>query len=296
MTLSRVSTVTILLTFISAAAGAQNISGNLEIHEFESTVFDNTRKLRVWLPPGYHDQSNENRQYPVLCLNDGQNLFDANTALFGNHEWKADEAASELIESEVISPLIIVGIDNAGRRGRAREYLPYPDEFLDPPEPNPQGFKYPKFLKSEVIPFIERKYRVDTAKSGRVLGGSSYGALIAAYVAFSNPDLFSGLLLESPSFYVNDNQVLNFADSNEVYLDRIYMRVGTNELGREDCAEHPGNQEAVNGVKEMSNILQQKGLVEGVDLSVNIEPCAKHTELAWARRLPAALEFLYGFN
>lgn len=125
------------------------------------------------------------------------------------------------------------------------------------------------------------------------MGGSSYGALIAAYVAFSSPDLFSGLLLESPSFYVNDNRILNLADSSEVYLDHIYMGVGTNEPGLEDCAEHPGNQEAVHGVKAMSEIFQQKGLAEGEDLFVNIEPCAKHTELAWGRRLSAALEFLF---
>lgn len=201
--------------------------------------------------------------------------------------------ASKLIESEIILPIIIVGVDNAGRRGRAREYLPYPDEFLDPPEPDLQGYKYPKFLESEVIPFIERRYSVDMTRSGRVLGGSSYGALIAAYVVFSNPDLFSGLFLESPSFYVNDNRILNLADSSEVYLDHIYMGIDTNELGLEDCAEHPGNQEAVNGVKAMSEIFQQKGFIEGEDLIVNIEPCANHTEFAWARRLPAALEFLF---
>ena len=50
-----------------------------------------------------------------------------------------DETLTGLLGEGRIPPLIAVGIDNAGRSGRAKEYLPYPDEFLDPPEPSPQG-------------------------------------------------------------------------------------------------------------------------------------------------------------
>ena len=50
-------------------------AGDLRLREFRSRFFRNTRFLRVWLPPGYDDAENSTRRYPVLYLNDGQNLF-----------------------------------------------------------------------------------------------------------------------------------------------------------------------------------------------------------------------------
>jgi enterochelin esterase-like enzyme len=69
------------------------------------------------------------------------------------------ETVDELVSSGRIEPIIVVGIDNAGRRLRPREYLPYPDDTRSPPEPDPQGKLYPLFLLNEVIPFVEARYR-----------------------------------------------------------------------------------------------------------------------------------------
>ena len=112
------------------SAGAQqcgtnqnsSVTGDLRLHEFRSRVFHNVRLLRVWLPPCYDDPGNE-RGYPVLYLNDGQNLFDRTTAHTGI-EWQADETADRLIREQKIPPMIIVGIDNA-QKDRLKEYLPY---------------------------------------------------------------------------------------------------------------------------------------------------------------------------
>jgi len=272
----------------------QNVVGELRVQELESTVFHNTRNIRIWLPPGYDSSATSETLYPTLYLNDGQSLFDASTSLFGEEEWRVDEVADSLIMLAEIPPVIIVGIDNAGRRGRAKEYLPYPDEYIDPPEPNPQGGLYPEFLRRDVIPFVEKHYRVKGAKSDRYLGGSSYGALISQFVAIDSPDLFAGYLLESPSFYVENNRILNLTEQSDTIPGRVYLGVGTNELALDGCPVHPGNQEAIAGVKRMAEILRAKGLESGKSLYVNIESCAEHRESAWARRLSTALSFLLG--
>src|SRR5258706_15525805 len=62
---------------------AQPATGDLRLHEFRSRIFDNTRFLRVWLPLGADDPPNAGRRYPVLYLNDGQNLFEASTSFNG---------------------------------------------------------------------------------------------------------------------------------------------------------------------------------------------------------------------
>lgn len=271
------------------------VTGDLRIEELQSDVFHNTRKLRVWLPPGYDDPANGERTYPVLYLNDGQNVFDAKTALFGPHEWRADETATDLVRRGTIPPLVIVGIDDAGRRGRAHEYLPWPDRYLEPPEPHPEGDRYGDFLAREVLPFVEARYRVSRDPAGRALGGSSYGALVALRVAELRPDLFTRLLLESPSFYVDDDHVLRALDPSTVGLDRVYLGVGTNELGLDACPEgNEGNTEAVYGVERAATLLARAGLQPASGLELTVEKCGEHGEAAWARRLPGALTFLFG--
>jgi len=64
--------------------------------------------LRVWLPPGYGSPEHAAERYPVLYLNDGQDLFDACTSLFNSEEWGVDETTTALIQHGKIPPVIIV--------------------------------------------------------------------------------------------------------------------------------------------------------------------------------------------
>jgi hypothetical protein len=61
----------------------------------------------------------------------------------------------------------------------------------------------------------------------------------------------------------------------------------------ENCAQHPGNVEAVNGVRRLSDILSKSGM-QTEQIHVLIENCAVHSQAAWARRFPVALRFLFG--
>ena len=96
----------------------------------------------VWLPPGYDEGENSGRRYPVLYLNDGQNLFEPSTSFTGV-EWGVDETADRLIRDRVVPPMIIVGIDNTGK-DRFREYMPH--RSLQPVMLRVQGQRYPNFL------------------------------------------------------------------------------------------------------------------------------------------------------
>ena len=98
--------------------------GVLEIIPFTSKIFHNTRMLRVWLPANYGSPRNAHRSYPVLYMQDAQNLFDDATSNAG--EWHVDETVDHLVGSFKIPPMIVVGIDHAGEK-RSSEYLPYPD-------------------------------------------------------------------------------------------------------------------------------------------------------------------------
>src|ERR1039457_1330580 len=138
-----------------------SVLGELEIVTFNSKIFRNIRNLRVWLPGNYFAPVNRNKHYPVLYMQDGQNLFDEATAF--NHEWRVDDTIEFLTGSMRNGPMIVVGIDNAGGR-RANEYLPYSDpdntELGKPASQDIHGKEYADFVIKEVMPFIQKKYRV----------------------------------------------------------------------------------------------------------------------------------------
>ncbi len=266
---------------------------SLRLHTLQSKIFANTRQIRVLLPPGYDLPANRSRRYPVLYLNDGQNLFNVSTSVFNPMEWKADETSAQLIKQKLIMPLIIVGVDNAGRRGRANEYLPYEDKFLTPALPMPDGKKFPTFLTDEVMPFVNQIYRTRTDEAGTGIGGSSYGAIAALFTVMTKPGVFGKLLLESPSLYIKESQLLKDAQNASRWPDKVYIGVGTNEEGQQKCRPGDRSQDVVQDALKLERTLRNAGL-DKHRLVVRIEECAAHNETAWAGRFPVALKFLYG--
>jgi predicted alpha/beta superfamily hydrolase len=266
------------------AIRAGGATGDLRIHEFRSRIFRNTRYLRVWLPPGYDAGENAGRHYPVLYLNDGQNLFETSTA-FAGVEWQADEAADRLIREGSVPPLIVVGIDNTGK-DRIREYMPH--RSMLPMRLRAQGKYYPDFLMKEVMPFVQRQYRVATSPEQTGLGGSSLGALIALYTVIVRPGDFGRLLLESPSLWASQRQLIKESRSVRTWPERIFLGVGTAEAGAAERSRY-----VVDDVRELSAIMRRAVLSEK-RLRLVIRDGAGHNEGAWAERFPEALRFLYG--
>jgi predicted alpha/beta superfamily hydrolase len=263
---------------------AQAATGDLRLHEFSSRIFRNTRFLRVWLPPGYDDPENAGRHYPVFYLNDGQNLFEAATSFTGI-EWQVDETGDRLIREGVVPPMIIVGVDNAGR-ARIGEYMPH--RSLHPMMMRAHGTRYPAFLFKEVFPFMARNYRVATGPENTGLGGSSLGALISLYTAAVRPGVIGRLLLESPSLWASNRQLIRQSRGVKRWPERVFLATGTAEAGRQDK-----DQSMVDDVRELAAILRRAGL-DDTRLRLVIDDGASHHETAWARRFPEALAFLFG--
>jgi enterochelin esterase-like enzyme len=269
---------------VSAPIRATAAVGDLRLHEFRSRVFRNTRFLRIWLPRGYDDRENADRRYPVLYLNDGQNLFEPATSFTGI-EWQVDEAADKLIREGAIAPMIVVGIDNAGR-ARIREYMPH--RSLHPMMMRVQGKHYPDFLMREVMPFVSHNYRVATGPENTGLGGSSLGASIALYTVIARPGAIGRLLLESPSLWASHRQLITDSRGVRIWPERVFLAAGTAEAGSAQRSRT-----VVDDVRELAGILRRAVLSEK-RLRLAIEDGAGHNESAWAGRFPEALQFLFG--
>jgi len=268
------------------------VIGWLEIVPFQSKIFHNTRMLRVLVPANYFSPHNAHRSYPVLYMQDGQNLFDQVTSAHG--EWRMDETVEHLVGSFKIPPMFVVGIDNAGEKDRAAEYLPYPDPRNKQDNVSEasgvHGKEYVRFLLTEVMPFIEKYYRVSRGAANTGLGGSSYGADITLYTALNHPGVFGHVLVESPPLWIGDDQLLKDAEKAAALPQKMYLGIGTKEAPYGDPQQ---SEPAVKQVKELEDILRKKGMGSS-RLKVVIEEGGEHNEAAWSRRLPEALMFLYG--
>jgi predicted alpha/beta superfamily hydrolase len=272
-----------LATDFASAPGAVG-GGELRLHEFRSRTFRNNRFLRVWVPAGYDLAENSGKKYPVFYLNDGQNLFESATSFTGI-EWQVGETAGRMIREGLIPPTIFVGIDNA-RLERIKEYLPY--RSINPMVLRPRGMLYPEFLVKEVMPFVARQYRVAKGAEHTALGGSSLGGLISLYVAIARPGVFGFVLLESPSLWVANRQLLRECRGVRNWPEKVFVGVGTREVGREDK-----DLQTIENVRELERILRRSRLDER-RLRLEIADGATHSEGAWAARFPDALRFFFG--
>ncbi len=277
------------VTTITSFDKDHTVIGWLEIVPVESKIFHNTRMLRVLVPANYFSPHNVHRSYPVLYLQDGQNLFDEATSPKG--EWHVDETVEHLVGGFKIPPMFVVGIDNAGE-ARSSEYLPYPDPLNGKDgvadEKNLHGKEYARFLTTEVMPFIEKRYRISRGAMNTGVGGSSYGGDIALYTALQYPGLFGHVLVESPELWIGKNQLTKDAEKARELPRKMYIGIGTAEAG-----EPTRSTDIVNQVRDLEAVLVKRGMGAG-RLRVAIEEGGQHDEAAWSRRLPDALLFLYG--
>lgn len=262
--------------FTGVAAAQSSRSGVVKL-EFTSKVFHNRRTLRVLLPRGYSERQNASRRYPVLYLNDGYAVF---------AYWNAEDAIHKLAKAQTIEPVILVGIDNAGERERANEYLPYADDSLQPPLPHPQGQSYPRFLVDEVMPLINRKFRTKTDANSTGLGGASYGSYISLYTATHTQGMIGKLLLESTPLYIADFRILEDVRNAKGLPMRVSIEAGSKETPDDEINQH---------VAENARKLEA-AIHEAAPKSrtrVIIEQGGEHNSESWKRRLPDALRFLY---
>lgn len=147
------------------------------------------RRIWIYLPEGYEKNKKE---YPVMYMHDGQNIFDVYTAGFG--EWGVDECLDSLINAGK-QACIVVGIDNGPKR--LNEYNPFTFRNFGEAE----GDRYLDFIVQTLKPFIDKKYRTLSSKENTIIAGSSMGGLLSYYAMIKQPQVFGKAGIFSPAFW-----------------------------------------------------------------------------------------------
>jgi enterochelin esterase family protein len=227
--------------------------GTLESMEFTSRRLDNTRKVQLYLPPGY--DSKLERRYPTLYVHDGSDYLE---------HGKMANALDNLIASGKIEPLIVVFVDPVERR---REYG--------------TNDRYVAFLEKELVPWVDGHLRTLQGPEKRGVMGASMGGLISLYSAFNHPDVFRLVGLQSAALLNDTSRILEAMEKAPAKPLRIYTDIGSYE--RWDIFEsYPEDH------MQFHKILREKGY----DYKW-IEVPQGHAWGSWRNRLDELLVFLY---
>ncbi len=271
-----------LLTLLLAAQQERtpSLTGRIEpMPAVRSQVLGNSRDVLVYLPPQY--ASEPKRRFPVLYLHDGQNVFDGATSYIPNQEWRCDETAEALIGAGLIEPIIMVAIPNMGVE-RANEYLPTTKK-LQGSEVGGKAPLYLKFVRDELKPAIDSKYRTKAGTADTGLCGSSFGGIATLYLGLWAPKTFGKLAVVSPSVWWDDRKALDFvADFKSTPRPKVWLDMGTKE-----------GEDGIRDARELRDRFLKSGWRAGKDFAYYEDGFAAHNEAAWARRFPAMLMFLF---
>jgi enterochelin esterase-like enzyme len=212
--------------FLSLATlqGAFGQNGSLLDTNLSSHFFGWDRGVHIYLPPSYPTQPQ--RRYPVLYLQDGQNVFSSagTNAAFGWGSWQLDRTVDALCRAGKMQEIIMVAVDNSF--ARLEEYN---GRHHGPEETAPDtAFEiYEAFLIMELKPQIDREYRTLPDAAHTAVVGSSLGGLCSLALAWDHPEIFGGAVSLSGAFQVDRTNFLNGVLKNyqgkakpfRVYLD-----------------------------------------------------------------------------
>lgn len=264
---------------LSAPPPSEPLHPRVHRHEgFASRFLPGERTLWVYVPPGY--EPGERRSYPLLVLQDGQNLFDPETAFVRGRTWRVAEQADAAIEAGEVEPLVIAGVAHGGER-RLAEYTPTRDWKLGGGE----GRQYGQMLIREVLPFLRTEYRLASGAGETGLGGSSLGGLVSLWLGLQYPEIFGKLAVLSPSVWWNHRFIVRHVQEVAPELarrPRIWLDAGDQE-GRRTLAD----------AELLAARLRAQGWRDEVDLHFEAIAGGTHDEASWAERVRPMLRFLF---
>jgi len=228
------------------------------------------RDIIVWLPPDYN--KNTIRHYPVLYMNDGQNIFDPETSSFGV-DWQIDETADSLIRNNIVRPMIIVGVYNTQDRN-----LDY--------SPGKKGKAYMEFLVHKVKPLIDSAFRTKPGRKYTAIGGSSMGGLISFMLVWNYNSIFSKAVCMSPALKIDMFDYVKKIEMDKSAKKDITIYIDNGGIGLEERLQP--------GIDDMLKFLLKKGFAYNKNLFWIKSSKARHNEAAWAERMAFPLKLFYG--
>jgi len=240
--------------------------------EFEIPQLNKTRRVWALLP---HDYEESTETYPVLYLQDAQNLFNEK-AQYGN--WEIDKKLAVMSEYK-IGKIIIIAVEHA-EHDRIKEYN-VGKTVLGVG----QGKKYIRFITDTLKPFVDKTFRTKSEREYTGIGGSSMGGLVSVFSGLMYPEVYGKLMIFSPSLWVVPKMDFTNIDFSEPSDTKIYLYAGGDESAT-----------MIDHVKKFKkNMIENEFVSSKMKIKLSINMQGKHNEIYWSDEFPKAIEWLF-FN
>ena len=231
--------VLLLLVIVSSWTNAKQPKDKVPSHDeftIESKQVGETRNINVWTPPEYKTGTDS---LPVMYMADG-GIVDEDFPHIAN-------TLSALIIAKKIPPMILVGIANTQRR----RDLTGPTEIAKDKEIAPivgGSEKFRAFIKEELFPEINKRYR--TTKEKSIIGESASG-LFVVETFFLTPEMFDNYIAFDPSLWWNNHYLVRTAKEHLTLFPKTQKRIWFAGSSAEDISQY---------TKSLAEILKTENL------------------------------------
>ena len=227
------------------------------------------RRAYVYLPEYYKE--NRRRQYPVLYMFDGHNVFFDEDATYGK-SWGMKEYMDY-----TGTPLIIAAVEcnHSPDHGRLSEYSPYDFSERGFGSITGKGEITMQWMINTFKPYIDRHFRTMPDREHTYIAGSSMGGLMSLYAVLAHNDVFSRAAALSPALWIAPQKSEQMIRNGQVRPDTVvYMDYGSEEMGdRTKMGKQIGR---------AASLLMEKGIL----LTSRIVPGGEHCEASWEKQIP----------
>lgn len=245
----------ILLRIVSCSNATQK-TDPIPKHEtftIQSNQVGEVRTINIWTPEDYKTSSDS---LPVMYMADG--------GIKEDFPHIANSLA-ELIKLKKIKPLILIGIENTQRRRDLTGFTEVAkDKEIAPVVGGSEKFR--AFIKDELFPEIEKRYRTTNEKS--IIGDSASG-LFVIETFFLTPELFDNYIAFDPSLWWNNHYLVRTAKEHLEKFSTTEKRLWFAGSNAEDVSPF---------TKELADILKTEN-VANIKWKFSDEPKEKHTTI-----------------
>jgi enterochelin esterase-like enzyme len=220
-----------------------------QIRHLYSPILEREVDLDVFLPPDY--KSNTKHSYPLLLINDGQDLAAAQYAKTLESLWKKKKIPS------IISVGIYANHDRIREYGTARQ-----------PDYKGRGDRaglYERFILEELIPYMMGKFRISGVTEETAYAGFSLGGLSAMDIAWRNPSIFGTVGVFSGALWWRWSEVSEQnPDADRIMHDIIEKAWNKNDnqrywfqTGTQDEQEDRNNNGVIDSIDDTLDLIRE---------------------------------------
>jgi enterochelin esterase family protein len=239
--------------------------GKVDTFSIDDKQYSRKRKILIYTPPGYDPKAAE--PYRLLISFDGEDYV---------KDIPAPTILDNLVAAGKIYPAVHVMVDNSDDRlGDLANHQKFAD-----------------FIANELLPWVQKNYRVTKEANKTVLFGYSAGGLAATYVAFRHPNLFGNVLSQSGAFWRGNEGA---SSPSQWLTDQFQNSPKTNvrfyiEVGDRETIKNASEWSMIETNRHLRDVLKSKGN----EVAYLEAPNSVHNPEHWRAQLAAGLIYLVG--